>query len=125
MSDPLFTNGKAFREYWSRAMTSMMWNQWLMLDGGLRAAQMVLALAAANAAPRGAGARPAPGHAGPKPGPNPDDLIRRAEERIKRGLAPPREVYQTPYRDRIDWSRFPDWARPTDPELFEGAGHEG
>ena len=37
----------------------------------------------------------------------------------------PREVYQAPYRNLIDWSRFPDWARPSDPEMFEGSGHEG
>ena len=22
-------------------------------------------------------------------------------------------------------ARFPDWARPSDPELFEGSAHEG
>jgi hypothetical protein len=55
----------------------------------------------------------------------PEELIRLAEERMRNGLAPPREVYRSPCRDRIDWSRFPDWARPSDPELFEGSGHEG
>jgi len=45
-------------------------------------------------------------------------------ERLKRGLAPPREIYDVQNRGRIDWSSFPDWARPVDPELFEG-GHEG
>ena len=34
-------------------------------------------------------------------------------------------IYQMPYRNRIDWSEFPDWARPSDPEMFEGTGHEG
>jgi hypothetical protein len=50
---------------------------------------------------------------------------RLAFERVSKGLSPPREVYQAPYRSRIDWTRFPDWARPSDPELFEGSGHEG
>ena len=49
----------------------------------------------------------------------------RAAERVKQGFAPPKEIYETPYRDRIDWSRFPEWARPSDPEVFEGCGHEG
>jgi len=52
-------------------------------------------------------------------------LVKLAVERIGKGLAPPREIYQTPYRNQIDWSRFPDWARPTDPEMFEGSSHEG
>jgi hypothetical protein len=52
-------------------------------------------------------------------------LERRADERVKQGLAPPKEIYETPHRDRIDWSTFPEWARPSDPELFQGCGHEG
>jgi len=58
----------------------------------------------------------------------PDDcrkLERQAAERARRGLAPPKEIYETPYRQRIDWSAFPDWARPTDPEVFQGCSHEG
>jgi hypothetical protein len=52
-------------------------------------------------------------------------LEHRATERVRQGLAPPKEIYETPYRGRIDWSRFPEWARPSDPEVFEGCGHEG
>jgi hypothetical protein len=52
-------------------------------------------------------------------------LERLAVERVSQGLSPPREVYQVPFRSQIDWTRFPDWARPSDPELFEGAVHEG
>jgi hypothetical protein len=52
-------------------------------------------------------------------------LEQAALERVRRGLPPPREVYAVPNRDRINWARFPDWARPSDPELFEGSAHEG
>ena len=31
-------------------------------------------------------------------------------------------LYQTPYRERVPWDLFPNWARPNDP--VEG-GHEG
>jgi hypothetical protein len=48
-----------------------------------------------------------------------------AFERTRVGLAPPREIYELPYRDRVDWSQFPEWARPVDPELFQDCGHEG
>jgi hypothetical protein len=48
-----------------------------------------------------------------------------ALERARKGLAPPRELYEVPYRDRIDWSKFPGWARPIDPEVFQELGHEG
>ncbi len=43
-----------------------------------------------------------------------------AVERLRQGLAPPREIYQLPHRNRLDWSALPDWARRCDPELFEG-----
>jgi hypothetical protein len=54
----------------------------------------------------------------------PGSLERVATDRLKRGFAPPREIYDVQNRGRIDWSGVPDWARPVDPELFEG-GHEG
>jgi hypothetical protein len=52
-------------------------------------------------------------------------LERLATARVSQGFAPPREIYQIPYRNRIDWGRFPEWVRPSDPELFEGSAHEG
>jgi hypothetical protein len=52
-------------------------------------------------------------------------LEQAALERVCQGLPPPREVYAAPNRDRINWAAFPDWARPSDPELFEGSAHEG
>ncbi|MCA9103226.1 MAG: hypothetical protein KDA63_18855 [Planctomycetales bacterium] len=54
-----------------------------------------------------------------------DELIEAAEERIRQGLAPPPEIYQVKYRRRVDWTRFPLWAQPLDPEIFDGCGHEG
>ena len=33
-----------------------------------------------------------------------------------------RKLYRTPYRERVRWELFPNWARPRDP--VEG-GHEG
>ena len=52
-------------------------------------------------------------------------LIQLAEQRMRNGLAPPPEIYRIENRRRIDWLRFPDWARPVDPQLFEGCCHEG
>ena len=52
-------------------------------------------------------------------------LIKLAEHRMRLGLAPPPEIYRIEYRHRIDWLKFPDWARPVDPQVFEGCGHEG
>jgi len=52
-------------------------------------------------------------------------LIRLAEQRMRNGLAPPPEIYRIENRRRIDWLRFPAWARPVDPELFDGCCHEG
>jgi hypothetical protein len=52
-------------------------------------------------------------------------LIRRAEERMRKGLAPPPEIYRIEYRRCIDWSKFPTWAQPVDPQVFDGCCHEG
>jgi hypothetical protein len=54
-----------------------------------------------------------------------ETLKRLAAERIRQGFAPPREIYQVQYRRAIDWTTFPEWARPSDPEMFEGSCHEG
>jgi hypothetical protein len=107
MTEPLLTNLKVLGECWSGTVTGLVWGHWLLLDTGLRATQTVLQAAS-----------PAPADATER-------LIRRASERMQKGLAPPREIYQVPYRNRIDWGQFPDWARPSDPEGFEGSGHEG
>jgi hypothetical protein len=52
-------------------------------------------------------------------------LISLAQDRMRRGFAPPPEIYRVEYRDRIDWLRFPAWARPVNPQLFDGCCHEG
>jgi hypothetical protein len=96
--------------YWSRAVTRLLWNQWKLLDAQYAAGIELLDTVA------GAPAAAAPAK---------QTLERYALERVQKGLAPPREVYAVPNRGRIDWSRFPDWARPIDPEVFEGCGHEG
>jgi hypothetical protein len=92
---------------WSHAFTSLLWNHWKLLDAQYRAGIGLLD------AVRGAG--PA----------GPPSLEEMAIERVSKGLPPPREVYEVQNRGRIDWSRFPEWAKPSDPETFEGVGHEG
>jgi hypothetical protein len=52
-------------------------------------------------------------------------LMKLAEERISQGLAPPPEIYRIEYRRSIDWSEYPTWARPVDPQIFDGCCHEG
>ena len=56
---------------------------------------------------------------------HPRELFAIAEDRMRRGLAPPVEIYQIENRRRIDWSMFPAWAQPIDPEVFDGCSHEG
>jgi hypothetical protein len=55
----------------------------------------------------------------------PEDLQGTARERLQKGLAPPRQIYEVQNRSKIDWATVPDWARPVDPEVFEGCTHEG
>ncbi len=56
---------------------------------------------------------------------NAQELAAVAAARVRRGLAPPAEIYQIQNRSRIDWTEFPCWAWPVDPEAFDGCCHEG
>lgn len=53
------------------------------------------------------------------------NLVQLAREQLDQGLSPPPELYQVQNRNRVPWSQFPIWARPSDPELFDGCCHEG
>jgi hypothetical protein len=53
------------------------------------------------------------------------EILESAEARIRQGFAPPAELYRLRGRAEVDWSRFPGWAQPTDPDVFEGCSHEG
>ena len=52
-------------------------------------------------------------------------LLARIEDRLRRGLTPPPEIYQAQYRNKIDWSQLPEWAVPLGPDIFDGCVHEG
>lgn len=52
-------------------------------------------------------------------------LIEATRKQLDNGFAPPAEAYLVQNRHKIDWSQFPEWARPSDPEMFDGCGHEG
>jgi hypothetical protein len=97
-------------ECWSQAVTSLVRNQWLLLDAQYAAGIELLDAAAGSRA----AAAPAK-----------QTLEQYALARVQQGLSPPREIYDAHNRGRIDWSRFPAWARPIDPEAFEGTAHEG
>jgi hypothetical protein len=121
MAEPMLPSLRMFRQYWSHTLKGMMLSQLWILKTGFKAAQTVLRPVSME--PVGA-IGPVVGRGTPGASKT-QDIIRRATERMSQGLAPPREVYLAPYRNQIDWSRFPDWARPSDPEMFEGSGHEG
>lgn len=62
------------------------------------------------------------------------DLVPREKPDYHRALSEARqgrvseelkELHKVPWRTSVPWSLFPAWARPTDPEVFEGCGHEG
>jgi len=109
---------------WWQMMAGLFGWQWKMAASqyqtGLNVTKVLLRIPADKAASSEEKTEPAPEKADEF-----RELEREAAERVKKGLAPPKEIYGTPFRDRIDWSRFPEWSRPSDPEVFEGCGHEG
>jgi hypothetical protein len=104
----------------SRVTTGLLRGQWAWVDAGFRTADKLLGAAAEPLAPAGVATRPAAEGPGEL-----DALVRRALDRVRKGLPPPRELYDVKYREQIDWLRFPAWARPSDPEVYTGCGHEG
>ena len=54
-----------------------------------------------------------------------EEVIQFAKDRMKQGLAPPREVYRIEYRHSIDWAEYPTWAHPVDPELTKAVVTKG
>ena len=109
---------------WSQAFTRLLGYQWKLWGApyqiGMEIVETVLK-SSKEIAPE-ENRFPEPAETVSKPGSSLEQL---AAERVQQGLPPPREIYTLPYRDRINWSDFPAWARPTDPEMFEGCGHEG
>ena len=101
--------------HWLSAAATLLAYQWKLFEAQYQAGLSIVE-AALGAPGRGAGAARAAAEL--------ERLERLAAERVSRGLAPPREVYQAPYRGQIDWGKFPEWVRPSDPEMFQG-GHEG
>jgi hypothetical protein len=53
------------------------------------------------------------------------ELVKTALARVRQGFAPPADIYRVEYRQQIDWSQFPLWARSIDPEIYTGCCHEG
>lgn len=56
---------------------------------------------------------------------SPELLASAVQRRVHAGLAPPAEAHLVQNRRKIDWSQYPSWARPADPDMFDGCGHEG
>jgi hypothetical protein len=107
-------------QHLSRAVTDVMWNQWRWLVG-----QCQFGFTMWGAVMKSCAARESvPGRKDEVAG-GPVNLEQQTLERLRRGAAPPREIYDVQNRGRIDWSTVPDWARPSDPDLFEGCSHEG
>jgi hypothetical protein len=117
MAEPTTTNPSVYQSL-SRGLTRLATYQWRLLDAQF---QVSLELVAALSS----GTVPVPEREVPTVARDPKELERRAAERASKGLPPPKEIYEVQYRSRIDWSKFPEWARPVDPEVFEGCGHEG
>jgi hypothetical protein len=117
MYHPLFTNWLSGYDCFSRTLTGMLRKQyeWLRMQQQL-GMRMWTVMSPAASPSASTTARLAP---------NGGALEAKALERLERGLAPPREIYDVQNRGRIDWTRVPEWAQPADPDAFEGCAHEG
>jgi hypothetical protein len=107
---------------WTQDLTRVVWaGQWNLLDLQYRAGIKLMDTVLGAAGNREAGPEKGDRAAAPPA----STLEERARQRTQKGLAPPREIYDVRNRNRVDWFTLPDWARPSDPDLFEGCSHEG
>ena len=125
MNPGMFADYWQLYQGWSRTLTSMAISPWTLLASQCEAGVGVLDTLLAALGGERAGPARVEQPVAPRAPAGVEALEQAALERVRQGRAPPREVYAVPNRDRINWARFPDWARPSDPELFEGAAHEG
>ncbi len=118
MIPPVLAATENVRHLWSRAAQDFLWGQWVLVDSGFALARRVLDRAAELPPPPD----PVPSRLVSRPA---EDVAAQASGRVQAGFAPPREVYDVTRRQAIDWLTWPAWARPCDPELFEGTAREG
>jgi hypothetical protein len=123
MLDPGVIDSLRLLRRWAQNLARLVGaGQWHLLDrqcrAGIRLMDAVLGAAAGKVATPERADRTAAAQAA-------GSLEERARARTRRGLAPPREIYDVRNRGRVDWSTLPEWARPSDPDLFEGCVHEG
>jgi hypothetical protein len=126
MTTPLEIGIQTFFKHWFSAAKTLLACQWKLFEVQYQAGLKITEAALGGAPADKPSARIAP-VARPVVPPAAVDvrqLERRAAECISLGLPPPKDIYKAPYRSQIDWEKFPNWARPSDPELFEGS-HEG
>jgi hypothetical protein len=119
MLDPFFADYFKLYRRWTQGVTRMVWaGPWNLLNLQCRAGMSLMDTLLSAAAAKKTTAEPA--EVPPAGG-----VAEEARQRLRQGYAPPREIYDVRHRNRVDWLTLPDWARPPDPELFEGCSHEG
>ena len=119
MNETMIPDSRGIYSDWLQVVSTVARGQWRLLDSQYQASlDLLKTLADSHEVKQNPQESPkTPGGLG--------DLESRALERVRKGFPPPPEVYDAQNRSRIDWSRFPEWAWPTDPELFTGTSHEG
>jgi hypothetical protein len=123
MLDPFVIDFLRHYRRWTQDLARKVWaGQWHLLDRQCRAGIRLLDTILGTAVGKEAGPEQADRTAAAQAA---SSLEERARQRTRQGLAPPREIYDVRNRDRVDWSTLPEWARPSDPDLFEGCAHEG
>ena len=116
------TRDQSVYRWWSQTLAIVVGYHWKLFATQCQVGSKMLETVLSNPVSRSSDR----GHeAAPKTVEPERSVVRLAAERVAKGFAPPREIYDVPLRDQVDWSNFPTWARPSDPELFEGCVHEG
>jgi hypothetical protein len=117
MFDVFLTDAVRRYQSWAADLAGVVWKgQWDLFEAQFRAGVGLFDTVT------GVAGTTAPAAAAPS---SPEALEKCAVERARQGLAPPREIYDVANRNRVDWDKLPGWARPADPEMFEGCSHEG
>jgi hypothetical protein len=124
MVNVMLPESRGLYSHWFQVMRSMALGNWRLLNTQYQVSLDLLKALTESREKEPETGRAPPAMTSKAPG-GIAELESLALERVRKGFPPPAEVYQVQNRNRIDWSRFPEWAWPTDPELFTGTAHEG
>lgn len=112
------------QQVWGHTLATMVREYGVLVDAQFELARKAFHATTATLTPVSKAAR-APDKGKTPAGDSGALMVDVIDRRVRAGFSPPAEAHLVQNRHKVDWSKYPTWARPADPDMFEGCGHEG